>query len=436
MTLKPPDKDLQKRVRQWKKSLRVTESAFEKKAKKSWQRTLHPQTQSAFDKALRKSHRLMVGDHRLNTIQAMDWLKLLSPHLNDQWTFITDRFDKKQQQQVQLYLDGQCQQKKFWQSCGWQVPLQNCPEGGVGLVLEMVKKKKLKTIFMHPTGSFEQQTKRLYQKLGRVGAGEKLLIWTGSLKVAPVWAKQWLPQQLTPMMINMDSGSMYGRSVKPWLCQGAYWISTKHHPCINLELLRLWQDEKTVFVLPEQAKAQIHTYIHVFQDLLARPKKKIPFQWLSPFSALPSKILAGIDDTAKRFIETRMRKMESAVVPQENIVVVSRLDPASLAEEAMHFLRLHQRTEKKYGPWVTIWEEAWGMFGSLLIDPKREIENKEGKEIWESVHLIGYTLGQSMYEAWVKNRKRAAIREAFDWITVDEGEAERFVENMQILLWT
>lgn len=421
-------------VTRWKKNHGFSRTEFEKKSVRSWSKGLAGKNHTDLVRRLEKSDCMIIGDYRINTKQIIQWINLVDPYITPKWKFITDRFDRKQFQMIEMYLDGVIALPALIEAFEFSKPLHHCPEGGMVLVLQWLKKKKIKPELINASGSYENQTKRFYKAIQR-SEFKNVVAWTGSLKVAPKWTEKFIHLPETAVCINVDSEALYQKYKKPWAHKKNHWIYTRNNPLLNLECIRLWKEHQPYFVYPEELSNFTQETLYLFQKTMKVKEKKIPFKIIHPYLSSSTHKPSKMDDATFKFVKKRFDRMESVVIPSHNLIAITCLDRASIAEEVMHLLRTHNSSKKTFGPWVTIWEEAWGMFGSLLVDPQREIENKESKEVWESVHLMGYALGKSMFELWKENKKRSVIREAFSWFTESEREAEKFVEKMQILLW-
>lgn len=415
----------------WRQRLNLPKaSTFETKAKASWRRKLEGKNDTALVKALESANRIFVGDHRIQTEQTKQWLKLLENAVDQTWTLVTDRFDPKHHDIIENYMKHQSTFEDVCTQLGVVYP-RSAPEGSLALVLEFARHKKLSLHLVKAPSSFAKQVSKMYAN----AKAPKTLVWTGSFKVAPYLYDKHANKHAQDVVMCLDGLHAYDKSKHPWMQQGVFWTVNRDDTLLNYEMTRIWMDEVTSYVSLDQLDETLHENMHALSTLMgAKEPKKMP-RIVHPFD-LSTIHKSKLDQETTTFINQRILRGESAVIPKADLILICQLDPASIAEEAMHYIRTHAFKEKAFGPWVTMWEEAWGMFGSLLADPHREIFDKESRDVWEDVHLMGYALGKSMFDAWVNGHATEDLKKAFAWQSPLEEQAKGYIEKMQQVLWS
>ncbi|MCB0272890.1 MAG: hypothetical protein KDD46_07740 [Bdellovibrionales bacterium] len=418
--------------KQWKKQLHFQkDEGFEKKAKKSWHLKFHPASEKELHDELADCDAIVVGDHRINPAHMQKWTDLLNRCVDSTWVLVTDRFDVKQQGWVQAYLMRRMSQSELFQKFGWREPLTQCPEGGMGIVLEWIRNKNISVIYKNPEGDFKKQTEVLYECAK--SQIKKTLLWTGSLKVAPIWNEKYGPIKKKQLLLQMECKSESSIHAD-WLRADRCWMNNQNDVLLNIELTRLWNEHVNQFVSPDKISKVFFQIVQKIQNIFYQQNESNDGVVIHPYQSDFDEKVQQLDGKTRKFLQERLENMESAVIPKYQLAMICRLDQVSIAEEAMHFLRLHQSSKKDFGPWQTVWEEAWGFWARLWVDAHHKLDVEKASTNWELVHDAGYRLGEKIFALWTDPKTKHYVQDMFLWDADSEEKAQHaFDQAMQII---
>ncbi len=406
-----------------------------KKSRQSWHLKGKQATHSAFTRAFSASQSILFGDHRLrldHSRQLVDWLTVKgTPHANTVW--VTNRFDATEQQHLQAWLDDRLSFQELLTKLDHPPQsLTHAPRIELWPWLMWVKKHGVNVQWLTPKGSLAKQAQSFYKTCFALHAqGKAVLGWTGYLTLAPCWSSPLPPGM---MRVALEQPALHwkhaaGSKRKPWFQRDQTWVRLDSLPMLSLECSRLFQEEQTWFLSPDACHDAIKTCWENYADMFKVPAPKNPIRIWHPFGssfALPTPIAR--QPSVQRFVERRMARGENVVLPNLKWIILMQLSPALVAEEAMHAFRLFPMAQQTYGPWVSVWEEAWGMFGSLCVDPNRPLPDQQPTDLWSQVHMRGYHLGAALFDLYHDGPKqKKKIRMLFAKATVDESQAQKWV---------
>ncbi len=281
------------------------------------------------------------------------------------------------------------------------------------------------------SGSLSMMDRRLVKTVHQEWSrGKRVVIWTGALRATPIM----IPRLLKSLGISFTSillESPEARWKNPHIWEWGRFSSDQfvylgRSPLLGVERFRSRVEEGTSFSLVELTN-EFKKRVTLISRLFHGQKVPAPRLILHPFDRkmLEKLCTFPMRPTVRRFIQDRMIRGESAVLPMERIVLLSTLDLSHLSEESAHYARLAPHPVTSMGSLQATVEEAFGFLGSLCDNPNRKIPSRrKARTPWEKIHSVGYHLGEKLgakFRNSVSVRRR--IRKLWRFVPRNEIEA-------------
>ena len=188
-----------------------------------------------------------------------------------------------------------------------------------------------------------------------------------------------------------------------------------------------------MLILPKMLDGVFNQMLDVIRKQMKLKSVHKPKKILHVFDSNNIRHIQKIKNIRLRtFIQNRVMKGESAVMPKERMILLSTLNSSHMAEEAAHYLRIASQKHKDFGPAMTMVEEALAFFASLLLFPHRQMPVlKKGRTVWDEVHVVGYEMGFKLWKIWNRSKKsRLMIQKLWKLHPVNEFEARMMLTLM------
>ncbi len=394
-------------------------------------------------KSLSSTSLVLLGDDRLNPFHQKEAISCLGRWCGKQKTvFLTDRFPQKTKKSIQSFLKNQTTYSVLADEFNIQAPRPFSPEAGVEVLFNWIKKKKLSFHLVSSEGvSLVRRDRSLAQEAARyLKRGWKVVLWTGSLRLASVHIPRFLDSQdvaYVSLLFGVSQIRWTSNDVGRWArSRENEFVYVGGSPLLSLELRRAWENRSTNLVLPEHVEAFFYKCIQKIQKKIGSqrsfPKAKI----LNPYELNTLSFLrdARVKPNIRKFLLQRVLSNECAVVPSNRTVLLSTLEEGHIAEEAAHYMRLVNVSTDGFSPLRTALEEAFAFLGSRWIDPGRPVPETTAPfaTSWEEVHEAGYRLGAKLHDVWRNSKKgRDRIRDAWNQRLRSESDVCRLWEDLE-----
>lgn len=272
-------------------------------------------------------------------------------------------------------------------------------------------KRRVKRMVLQGTGDFGQRDARLAAALTKLIAhGETVLVWTGALRLSPAH----FPSRLKSLRPLGWSLILEAPEVRFQRGAGDKWFHvsdrvagwTGRSPLLSLELFRASREKNARSLHPDDLLSYFYFTAFEISKRLKLTSPQRPRRIIHPYDLEGLAFLSGMRGKTGAFLRERLLRGESSVVPSEELVLLTSLDPGHVAEEAMHFVRWGTKGRMPETEAEMIVEEGYGELARRWFAPesKRELlpKGREAKGAWARVHLEGYRLGARMAKAWEK----------------------------------
>ena len=237
---------------------------------------------------------------------------------------------------------------------------------------------------------------------------DRIVVWTGHLRISTK-PFQELFAKFNPVFVALQSNDLrwafHGK--KGWiLADENFYVNLDSSPLVSVDFYRSMDEHFNAHLV--DSKKDFSSIQKVLALLLRQKKYRKPKKIISVFDS------KGIDQLNSlkhqphilRFIKERVMLGESAVMPEQKLVLLSTLNQSHIAEEAAHYLRLGHRKNVDFGKPGVVVEEALAFFASLLLFPSRPIpKGGKRKTQWDEVHIVGYYLGFRLWKIWQRSKK-------------------------------
>ncbi len=420
-------------------------TSYERKARKSFSQNGIKLPKNQLESFARSSSTFVFGDNRLVPEDQEMMLQILRQWIRfcKKLILITDRFPKSSQSLLNRLLRGEVSTNDFLKNV-FETSSGLYTEKGVVQLLEWVRKQRIKVIACGTSGSLEGQDLRLIQTILKYkNPNSTIWVWTGSIRVAPCH----LPSSFrgfneNALFLSLDSPETRWHNFmsKGFLRLGSNcFVYLNRSPLLSLELFRAWRTKDGPVLSPSHLKTRLFDFISEIAQIAGEPAPPKPMKVLHPFETASLKwILSGsISKSVRSFIYERLKRAESAVVPQYRIILLSTLDMGHVAEEAAHYCHLASYHKCRFGPIFSVVEEALAYLASTWIVPGRNERWSEKRDVssWKTVHKLGYSLGKKLSQEWKKSKKaRSMILECWRIRPKNEKEAGLLWQEMKAIV--
>jgi hypothetical protein len=278
--------------------------------------------------------------------------------------------------------------------------------------------------------NFNQETDKITFLVNKfLNRYDHILVWTGHLRLSSENFQNKLKVH-NPLSVYLQCNQLYWKfpDKKSWSkidSNQIVWMGSS--PLISIDHYRSSDESGFVLIKPKMLRS---TFLQMMREIsrimkqenFSKPKKILHVfgnQEIQAINQIKSKSL-------KKFIVDRVKKGESAVMPNDKLVLLSTLNASHISEEAAHYLRTAQNKISEYGEIMTIIEEALAFFASLLLFPSREIPIlSKTKNSWDNIHFSGYELGSKLLVIWNSSSKnKSMIRKLWKLHPRNEFEAQ------------
>lgn len=235
-----------------------------------------------------------------------------------------------------------------------------------------------------------------------IGKYKRIFVWTGHLRVSSD-AFQKMFSLYDPLFICLQCNELRWNFPKyqDWVTiHDRFLANVSTSPLVSVDYYRSMDE-----MIPN-ANVEARKDILLIQKILSKLLKQNKY-------AKPSKIISIFEKNSihalnrlkfapniLRFIQTRVMLGESAVLPEQKLMLLSTQNQSHLVEEAAHYMRLAGRQGVDFGRAGIVVEEALAFFASRLLFPDRPVPRIQKKTDWDVVHSSGYMLGLKLEKLW------------------------------------
>lgn len=305
-------------------------------------------------------------------------------------------------------------------------------------ILSWMKKNRIRVISISNT-NVEVQTRQMHSIVRKNSQKyDHILIWTGHLRLSSTKFQKKF-NEFTPLYVYLQSNELRWKfpNAKGWRKisnQEMAWMDNS--PLISIDHFRSQDEKDFMLILPEMLDGVFNQMLGVIRKQMKLKSVPKPKKILHVFDSNNIHRIQKIKNIRLRtFIQNRIMKGESAVMPKERMILLSTLNSSHMAEEAAHYLRIASQKYRDFGPAMTMVEEALAFFASLVLFPHRQMPiMKKGKSAWDEVHSVGYELGFKLWKTWNRSKKsRPMIQKMWQLHPMNEFEAKMMLTLMMDL---
>lgn len=365
---------------------------------------------------------LLFGDDRLVPLEQEEWIRLLKA-----WgigkaisVLVTDRFCIRDQKTIDLFLAGKKPLESILKRLNLSTGSTHGSESGYAEVLRWAKRSRVRIVAVASRRDRPVSYEKLNRSVQRARAEGfgKVVAWIGASRLRDRELQRAISKdegalaiQLEPMEfgLNVRAATPFAR-LRPNL-----YADLRLSPFLSLEYFRRWEEGKEDLLHPSEVIPFFRRAVKVISNRMGVKAPAAPKKILNLYGDRPTHfdIPRNLPKSIAGFVMERIKKGESAVIPSASMVLIAALDRGEIAEEAAHYCRLAGANHFHHGPKRTFVEEAFAFMASLWFDPSRKIPvgDKKTASSWEVIHLLGYQLGDRLFEQWkASHRKRELIR--------------------------